>query len=164
MDQDICPRCRTVVKIIDGRTRCPRCGVRRNFGILVKAATRPSPTSIAAGMPPTAPAPVEAPPRTYLERLLHRLRDWRYNGEPMSDDALEIRRQRIGWLILAVSMLPYIIGAPLLVVFPLVAYLSITREMPFDNQGDSQILFLLVAVPLLVVAAFICYRINRRGA
>jgi hypothetical protein len=165
MLQVTCPRCRTVIEVVDGLARCPACGVRKHFGIYAAPPTRQRSTAIAAGMPRSAAADEPIKPATYLERLLRRLRRWRYAGEPMSEEEMEIRQARIGWLMLIISMLPYITCAPLLVLFPAVAYVTVAQGPPmFGDWRDHIIPVTLGAVPMAALGAFIWYRIHRRGA
>jgi phage FluMu protein Com len=159
METANCPHCRTLVQSAGGTVRCPRCGVRTRFAIMAQAPARPASTRIAAGFP----AATNEIPQSPLERLLARLRRWRrvhdYPGGPGDEGAC----RRLGWLLMLLSLLPYLICAPLVLLFPAVVYLTFAH---LGDEADATPRLLIAAVlaivPLTLCAGMIWLRLKHR--
>ncbi len=133
MESVCCPRCRADVQADQRLYRCPACGIRFRLEIVLHDHSAQE-TGIVAGPPLTTAitTPDLMVPISYLERLLRRLRLWRWRfraAVPVRADE-EPGRRAIGWRPLALAMLPYLTCGPLLIVFPAVAYLWFKPELP----------------------------------
>ncbi len=158
MEPLICPRCRTRIPPADTIVRCPTCGVRSRAAVTAKTPSRRASTAIAEGMP-DVPAPLHDGPQSVLDRLTAQSRQPQVSGEDPSDEA-ECRR--IGWWLLALRLLPFIVGGFLVLLVPAGVFATLTR---FDPETvalpDLLILTALIVGPLSLGAGLVWLVVRR---
>lgn len=161
METRTCPRCRTRMHAADAALRCPACGVRTQVGIVAKALARPASTAIAEGFPASAQRP-HAKPQSVLDRLIARLRRWRRIHDYPGGGGDDADCYRIGWWLLTLSLLPFIVGAIVVLLLPAIAYATL-RDLEPETVGvrDLLVFTALVIVPSLVCAGLVWLYVRR---
>jgi hypothetical protein len=163
MDLVRCPRCGVIVPESTGVRRCSSCGVHFRLQILNEASDFQIRTGIAEGMPPATGyiADEVVEPQGYLGRLLHCLRFWRRWHAVPTQDAAE-PADRIGWAFFLLTMLPYLLCGPLVIVFPVAALLSFLPRFP-DQREVMRLTYLCIymTIPLSLMGLWAWLRIRR---
>lgn len=155
MDHKTCPRCRTRIPA-DAGLRCPKCGVRPQVGIVAASRARPISTAIAEGLPDVATQPQETP-SSELDRLTMQSR-----RIEAGDPADEAECRRIGWWLMALRLLPFIVGALLLLLVPAAVFATFT-QLDLETVGLRNLLILsaLIVGPLSLGAGLVWLLVRR---
>jgi hypothetical protein len=116
---------------------------------MVKSLARPAVTSIAEGFPASTERP-HGKPQSILDRLIARMRRWRRIHDYPGGGGDEADCRRIGWLIIVLTSLPFIVGAILLLLSPAIAFATLTHLDPATvGLNDLLLLTALIAAPVM---------------
>ncbi len=159
-----CPRCRTRITAdagsvghatvadaasVGATVRCLQCGARAGVGIVAKAQARPKSTAMAEGFPDIA-APPQDEPQSELDHLTGGLR--RRIDADADGPGDEAACRRIGWWLLALRLLPFIVGAVFLLLLPAAVFATFAPLDP-ETIGLRNLLIFsaLIVGPLSLV-------------